>query len=512
MKRSVIFLTLIVLLGAFLYFYKINTVPSGIYVDEATIAYNANSILQTGKDEYGYPMPFLIRLLGSHSPSLYVYLVVPMVKVFGMTPFAVRALSAVATLVSIIFFYLLALEMKIFKRKYSYLVATFFFAICPWIIFNSRVGYGTTVGFSMLTAGSYFLYKSIKNPRYLSHAVFLYSLSTYTSHNQKFLVPVFLVAFLLVYRKIFFARKNRKYFIRFFIIGFVSQIPNFILLLAPAFWVKTGQFSFKYIWNYLLYLSPKTIFWKNPDIDLQHTMPEISLLFDWMVVPYLAGLFLLFKNIKRSNFKFLAIYFFVSLVPSVFSGYFLSSQRSLSFAVPLLIVVGVGIDRMSAVVNKNFRYIVFVLIALYSLIVVCKSYYVLFPKERAQAWNYGYDQVSSFIKEHPGEQIVFDSSRNPRAYILLLYHMNVPPQTYQKEVDSYYRENYYSAPPPSDDYKFLNVEIHSLNWQTDLKPNTIIIGDNLSVSEDQAKEHNLSKLKDFYDEDGNIIFEAFGTN
>ena len=47
----------IVVLAAFLRFYKLETVPSGFYVDEAAIGYNSYSILETGADEYGKFFP-----------------------------------------------------------------------------------------------------------------------------------------------------------------------------------------------------------------------------------------------------------------------------------------------------------------------------------------------------------------------------------------------------------------------------------------------------------------------
>src|SRR3989344_6581550 len=69
-------LILIGILGVatIIYIYKLGSIPSGFYVDEATVAYNGLSILRTGKDAFGQPYPILFRLLGSYTPPLFIYI------------------------------------------------------------------------------------------------------------------------------------------------------------------------------------------------------------------------------------------------------------------------------------------------------------------------------------------------------------------------------------------------------------------------------------------------------
>lgn len=49
---AIIFIFAIVI-GAFFRFHQLGKTPVGFYVDEASMGYNAFSILKTGKDEYG---------------------------------------------------------------------------------------------------------------------------------------------------------------------------------------------------------------------------------------------------------------------------------------------------------------------------------------------------------------------------------------------------------------------------------------------------------------------------
>lgn len=511
--KTVIALALIVLVAGVLYFYKLDKIPSGFYVDEASVAYNARSILETGKDEYGFNSPIYFRLMGSYSPSLFIYLSSFVIRLFGSSPIVFRSITVLITLVGVTVFYFFARELNLFKSKLSYFVITFFYAISPWVVFNARLGYETTFGFVLFNIGAYLLYKAISKGRFLIWSVVFLSLSTYTSHNERFLAPLFLITFAIVFRDAIFKIKNKKNLIAFFVVGFLLQIPNLLMITTSAFWIKNVQLNFGYFWNFLDYLSPKNIFWKTPDIDLQHTVPRLSIMYDWMVVPYFVGLYLLVKRFKEQGSKFTVVYSVITLVPAVFSGYFLSTQRAFVFAVPLTIIIGLGLDKVITSIKSNLlRFFAISLLVFYSLVTLISSYFALFPKERANAWNYGYDQVATYIKNNPDKTFLFDSARNPRAYILLLYFLNIPPSQYQKEVDPYFRQNYYEAPPPADIYKFSNVEVRQIDWKNDPVRDLYIIGDNLSISADQARLHNLSKVLEMKNEWGETIFAVYKTN
>ena len=90
---SLILLGLILISSGLIYFYKLNSIPNGFYVDEATVAYNAYSILLTGKDIFAQPYPLLFRLLGSYTPPLFIYISALAIKFFGNAPAVFRGIS-----------------------------------------------------------------------------------------------------------------------------------------------------------------------------------------------------------------------------------------------------------------------------------------------------------------------------------------------------------------------------------------------------------------------------------
>ena len=518
-RLEIVLLAIIVLFVGLIYFVKLSTIPKGIYVDESTIAYNTYSIFHTGKDEYGKAFPVLFRLLGSYTPGLYIYTSIPIVALFGMEISVFRSISAVSVLVSILFFYLLTREMKLFKSRLSYYMVLVFYAIVPWLVFNARLGYEVTLAYTLFNVGLYFFYRALKNANNLIWAVFCVSLATYTAHTQRYLLPIFLGAYFFIYRKELLIKRNFKSLRRFSIWLLVLMIPNMLLAVTPAFWVKnarlTAQPPYDIVKNILvqlmMYLSPKSLFFKMPDIDLQHTVPEISVAYDWMVVPFLLGLYEIVRARKLQKYKFLILLFVVTVLPAAFSGQFISVQRLLPFLLPLMLIIGVGVDKVVTRLRPLITIFLFVAILVYSLVMLYRSYFVLFPLERFEAWNYGYADVANYVVSDQTNHYLIDNSRNPRAYILLLYYLRYPPKVYQGEVDKYYLNNYYNSPGPVFDNRFGNVEVRSLNWEADPLVDQVIIGDSLTVSEGQAIEHGLKGIYDI-DYQDQTLFKAFKTS
>ena len=114
MRKKVLVLALIIATALFLRVYKINSNPPGLTPDEASLGYNAYSILKTGKDEYGTFMPIIFKSFGDYKPGLYVYLTVPFVAILGLNETAVRLPSVFSGVFTVFLIYLISKEL--FKR------------------------------------------------------------------------------------------------------------------------------------------------------------------------------------------------------------------------------------------------------------------------------------------------------------------------------------------------------------------------------------------------------------
>ena len=107
---ALIFLALLAC-GLLLYARGASTNPPGFYIDESSIAYNAQTIAQTGRDEHGEAWPLFFRAFGDYKNPTYVYLLAAVFRLTGPSIAAARLLSAALGAAAALLLGLLALRM-----------------------------------------------------------------------------------------------------------------------------------------------------------------------------------------------------------------------------------------------------------------------------------------------------------------------------------------------------------------------------------------------------------------
>ena len=253
-----------------------------------------------------------------------------------------------------------------------------------------------------------------------------------------------------------------------------------------------------------------------PDPDPQRSLPELSVFYQWMIIPYLTGIYFLFKDRVKRVFKFILLLSVVTIIPAALTKDPFSTQRSLPLLLPLISIITIGIDKL---IHKRLFVIwfpVFVPLLIGSLLLLWRSYFILTPKERAKVWAYGFSQLAEQIKTHPNEKFLIDQSERIRAqnpaYIQLVFHLKLPPEELQKGVDQSIKENYYTDPKFDQEYNFANIEIRPIYWEKDIYKEQILVGDEISISTKQVQEHSLTKIFEIRDPIDQIIFQGFKTN
>lgn len=73
-KNSNKIFVIIFIIFAFILLYKLGSVPRGIHVDEAGMAFDAISIAQNGTDRYLNKLPVYLINFGGGQSALYAYL------------------------------------------------------------------------------------------------------------------------------------------------------------------------------------------------------------------------------------------------------------------------------------------------------------------------------------------------------------------------------------------------------------------------------------------------------
>ncbi|MCX6706249.1 MAG: glycosyltransferase family 39 protein [Candidatus Woesebacteria bacterium] len=517
--KEIVLLILIILLSLFLRFYKLGEIPNGLYVDEAVSAYNAHSILETGKDEYGKSFPMAFRFFGSYSPPLYTYLTTIPIKIIGLSALSARLISALSGVVGVLLIYF-------FFSGRKGLIASGILAISPWAIFYSRVGYEINLGFILLSLGILFLWLGINKPRFLFWAYIILSLSTYGAHFERYLAPFILITSIIVFR---------RFSLWGTIVALIIQIPNIYLFFTPAFFAKGGLFyqeliitqvkkisifptllsyplSFvrEFASRYLGYFSPRNLFLLE-DYDLQRSAPGLSVFYFWLVVPYLAGLYQLIKEKKKIFNRFLMFLLVIIPIPLALIKDPFSSQRGLPMLLPMVLVITLGFDYL-LLKYKKVSYLMLTVLIPISFIFLWRSYFVLLPYERANVWNWGFDKLTQEIVNNPKITYVIDQERIKPFYIEFAFFSKLSPEKLQNSVGGKIKENYYTNIVFNSSYKFQNIETRGVEWEKDIYKEQILVGDELTISESQAKEHFLTKVFEIRDPANEIVFVGYKTD
>src|SRR3989344_946993 len=89
-RYAFLFLGIIIIVALGLRLVNLSEVPPGLNRDEAAIGYTSYSLIQTGKDEYGKLWPLSFKSFGDWKVPVYFYLLLPFVKLLGLTEFSVR--------------------------------------------------------------------------------------------------------------------------------------------------------------------------------------------------------------------------------------------------------------------------------------------------------------------------------------------------------------------------------------------------------------------------------------
>ena len=155
--------------------------------DEASVGFNAYSVLHTGRDEKGLLLPIFFPAFGEYRPPVFVYSTMPFIGALGLTENAVRLAGAVYGTLTVAAVF--ALAATLFDRRVG-LAAAFLLAIAPWHIHYSRTGFEliTFPFFYCVTLSLFF--PGLRRPRLLAASVIAGVVTLYTYWAAWLMVPL----------------------------------------------------------------------------------------------------------------------------------------------------------------------------------------------------------------------------------------------------------------------------------------------------------------------------------
>lgn len=516
----------IIVLGGFFRLYRLEESPLGLYVDEAAIGYNAYSILNTGKDEYGKSFPLYFRSFGDYKMPVYIYLSTIPVNFLGLNILSIRLNSFIFGLLTVILIYFLTnLIFSQYDRLLG-LLTSFLFALSPLPIFFSRMALEASTALFFLLFGLFLQIKAFKKKTFilLILSIFFYALSSYTYHTEKFLsLPIFFFSSLILCSEY---RHHWKGCLKKIIIAtvllIVFYIPHIALFDSTAGQARINSLSIlkdrqsNFVRNYLslytAYFSPRNIFFDS-DPDPQRSLPELSVFYPWMIFPFFIGIYFLFMD-KKIDFgkRIVMVFLFLSPIPASFAGDPFSSFRVYPFVFPLTLIMSIGIYRLYFLIKNKYLYVfIFLFITLLSLISFYRSNFILLPQERFSAWSFGYYLLAEKIRQYPKQKILIDDPVGI-SYIELLFFQKYDPRDLQKERRLLNLKDYYYLEEWSKESSWSRYSVRPLNWKQDVYFEQMIIATPIAISENQAKEHFFSKAFAIIGPDGKTIFNGYLTN
>lgn len=414
-------LVLILLLAAALRFLWLDKVPPSLNWDEVSMGYTAYSVSQTGMDEWGEKLPLFFRSYGEWKSPVYIYLLVPFIKVLGLNAWAVRLPSAIAGALAVYLTYLIG--KKLYSDKVG-LWAALFLAISPWHLVLSRPAFEANVSLTLILAGIHFFLQS----NLFASAIF-FGLAPHTYNSAKVVVP-FLVLYLVWQTKLW---RSLKSMLVFGSILLLFAVPIFVNLFSgraqfrySQVGVSTDQLALnqfvtlrknphipgiigkvvfnKYTYslhatikNALTYVNPSFLLVEAGD-HTQHHVPYFGVI-------YLAEFIFLLYGIKTlnnnsSSLKHLPLVIIaLGIIPAALTrdqGHVLRSILTLP-GWQLLAAIGI----VSLKIPQLVRWLVSLLVV--QAIVFLIAYFAWYPSTYARDWQYGLKEVAAYVQEHEGD-------------------------------------------------------------------------------------------------------------
>lgn len=355
----------LVLFAFFLRFAGIDSLPAGLYPDEAVNGIDAIAANESGHYRLFYPNNY-------GREGLFINLQALALKAFGISVPALKLASALFGALAVWGTYLLGREL--FHRRAGALAAAFMLATSFWAINFSRIGFRAIMVSFLLSFSFYFFFRGLRRHTYLdfvwSGLFFGLGLHTYIAFRIAPLVLVLLIPFLMLsYEK--FVRRYWKHALVFGFSAFVAAAPllfHFFVSHPEDFASRTGAVSVLSpevnqgdLWGTL----GKTVslslikynFWG--DQNWRHNYPPYPILDPFTGCLFLAGLLftvyqffaLLWRRVRRGDRDlrlvrnaFLLILFFAMLIPEFLTAEGLPhALRSIGTQVPVFLMAALPV-------------------------------------------------------------------------------------------------------------------------------------------------------------------------
>lgn len=467
MRPYKLLLLLIILLAFVLRLYKLTSFPPHLYWDEAAIGYNAYSISQTGKDEYGNYFPLSFESFQDSKNPGYIYIVALLQLFLGPTSLSVRLPSAIFGVLSVVIIYAVVRELITKENrlsKISALLSALLFAISPWSLQFSRVGFEANGGLLVALLAIYLLIKWLKTGKYLILCATLIILSFYFYYQQRLFFLLFLPAILLLNIKILpkLKKKSIVAVLLLFIIcstpiikdmisnsgrlAYVSILKNQEILKdeVQKRFIDNNNFQgrlahnyyfimfSKFLEGYFSHFSADFLFFKG-ESNPRHSVSGMGELYIFYIPFLIIGLLKLWEREPLYK-KIIILWLLISPLAAALSLPSPHALRSLLLAPAFDILISLGIALCFVFLIKSKK----IYKSLFKLVLICLLFFFVFrylhlyyihEKDKSSSWADGHEQLFSYLMENESDyDQIYVTGKYWRPYIFMLFYNRYSPE------------------------------------------------------------------------------------
>lgn len=455
MKKYWWWVSLIVLLGAALAIrlFHLTQSPPSPYWEEAALGYDAYSILVTGKDHHGNPWPVIaFESFGDWKPSGYFYALLPSIRTFGLTVFAVRLPSVIAGVgivfgMGVLIWQLTAQHFKNHSRRWLTLLAAFLAALSPWLIQFSRGGWEVNLATALILWGVICGQQAIATPQrekrrfawLLGCIIFLFA-AMYTYHSARILAPALglVIGWQFLQRDLHAKRKH------LWLVGYIFPLfltaallrPFTSALGTPALNQRLAEtsilsdlsiieqsnqlralhhnsplsrlmyhryvlFGERILSQFLTHFRLDFLFLSG-DVNPRHSTQYFGLFYPFEIVFLLVGAWWVLQHFSREQKQVLAAWLIFGIVPAALTMTVPHALRILPSAPVFLVALTVGVWQVLNLpfVRRWQKLLIAGVIGAYLIAFVAfyQHLLVVYPKQFSGEWQYGYQQLIQTVQ------------------------------------------------------------------------------------------------------------------
>ncbi len=454
MKVTKLLLIVIILLAFTLRVYKLDSVPPSISWDEAAFGYNAWTIANYGRDEYGKFFPLYFKSFGDDKHPVHIYITAIFVKLLGLNEFSTRLPSAVFGTLNVLLIYFLG--KLFFKKEMIAFSATLFLAISPYNIHFSRFNHEANFAlFFLMLALVLFFYSIKKHKKILVFSALSFAICLLTYHSAKIVVPLIVLFLFIMYcREIL--RDRADFILSIFVatillvtiflnpqllgIARVSQTSlsseaaketNLYEITKNEFLGKINLVSIQYSWHFM----PQFLFItgdKNPKLSSQTgEFYKIDALF--LIIGVIS---LLYKKSREG--VSLLLWALIAPIPSSLVAESPHAARASFMMGSWHLISALGFYTL-LIFFKNYylkigAFLIIISFLTISLFGYLNYYFGEYTKRYAIEWQYGMKQIVEYVKDHPEYHEIYVTDVRSQPYIYFIYYLQTPLPDYLNTV------------------------------------------------------------------------------